>query len=185
MASGEQTWEETEQLLMDLALYGLTMQDVQAFEAVLATVCFAGALSELPSGDASEQAVEKLARDTAKAFQKATAGAVGKKLKGTVDEELLREVSVLVGWRNYVSHRYLRNHWPFTAENRQQLKRLAQRFKYATEQLEAATAPLLRANGRRAGARRADQRARTVIEQAMHGAMPAEPWARGPAPKSS
>jgi hypothetical protein len=177
---GDQKWEETEQLLMDLALYGLTMQDVQAFEAVLATVYVAGSVEELGSGEATEQELEKLARDTAKTFQKATAGAVAKKLKGRIDEELLREISVLIGWRNYVAHRYLRNHWPFSSENRQQLKRLAQRFKLATEQLESAVAPLLRGNGRRSG-----QRPGAIIERAMRGSMPAEPWSGGRTGKTS
>jgi acyl-homoserine lactone acylase PvdQ len=172
---GEQTWEETEQLLMDLALYGLTMQDVQAFEAVLATVYFAGAVRELGAGEPLEPALEKLARDTAKAFQRATAGAIAKKLRGRIDEELLEEVTILVGWRNYVAHRYLRNHWPFSSENRQQLKRLAQRFKRATEQLEAAAGPMLRGSSR-GGARRAGPRPEAIIEQALHGSMPAEPW---------
>ena len=78
VAQVNRSWEETEQLLMDLALYGLTVQEARHFEAVLAKVQYdsaAHAEGALPSEE-----LEQLAKDAVKAVQRASGSSLSRKL---------------------------------------------------------------------------------------------------------
>ncbi len=172
MARAGQPWEETEQLLMDLALYGLTVQEMQAFEAVLARVHYESVVRAHTDGALAPEELEKLAKDAVKTVQRASTGSLSRKLRGELDTDLLVEVGELVAWRNYLAQRYLRNHWPLSSEDRQQLKRLALHFKRACERLSAAIEPPARGGRSRRGARREP----AIVDVALRGSAPPEPW---------
>ena len=176
MTPADQAWEETEQLLMDLALYGLTVQEVQAFEAVLVRVQYERAARAQADGALPPEELEKLAKDAVKTVQRASGSSLSRKLRGHVDADLLREVGELVSWRNYLAHRYLRNHWPLSSEDRRQLKRLALHFKRACERLSETIEPPARASRGKRGARRERSHGEAVVEAALRGSAPPEPW---------
>jgi hypothetical protein len=176
MAPADQPWQETEQLLMDLALYGLTVQEVQAFEAVLARVEYESTAREHGDGQLPAEELEKLAKDAVKTVQRASGSSLSRKLRGQVDADLLRELSELVSWRNYLAHCYLRNHWPLSSEDRQQLKRLALHFKRACQRLPETIEPQAPKRRGRRGAARAPSQGAAVVEAALRGSAPAEPW---------
>ena len=77
---------------MDLALYGLTVQEAQAFEAVLARAQYESAARAHADGALPPEEREQLAKDAVKTVQRASGSSLSRKLRGEVDADLLREV---------------------------------------------------------------------------------------------
>lgn len=88
------------------AKYGQTMHAVQVWELNLATLTFAVMLANSARLRNSDE--DEMVKKIRHLSQRVTANEMRRLLEGTVDEQLLDEIASLVGWRNFLAHRYLR-----------------------------------------------------------------------------
>ena len=88
-----------------MGFYGATMQQVQSFELVLASLVVAVGL--MPPSNPPADADEFL-NEMWKLVHKASAGRMRERLAGKIPEDLMTEIEALVSWRNFLAHRYLR-----------------------------------------------------------------------------
>src|SRR5450755_2001098 len=95
-------------VLAALAQYGATMLQVQTFELSLAALVLAAELRPDRHGKSLEREVSKMFSSTWHLAQNASASEMKNRLKGKISDELTTEISALIGWRNFLAHRYLR-----------------------------------------------------------------------------
>jgi hypothetical protein len=84
-----------------MSQYGAAMLQVQMFEMTLATLV---AVAE----HGPRQDLRRSIKRTWHLFSKASASEMKRRLKGKVEAELFAEIVELIGWRDYLTHRYLR-----------------------------------------------------------------------------
>jgi hypothetical protein len=88
------------------ANYGQTMHAVQVYEINLATLTFVVMLAKSPKLRRSGE--DEMVKKIRHLSQRATANEMRGVLDGAIDEQLLNEIVTLIGWRNFLAHRYLR-----------------------------------------------------------------------------
>jgi hypothetical protein len=114
--------EPQAELAAVMAQYGAAMLEVQAFEAALAALV--GVLDIKPgTGDEparSPRAVERSLRRVIKhnwhLFNTASASEATRNLEGRIETGLLDDISALLGWRDFLAHRYFRTRLGTTLE---------------------------------------------------------------------
>jgi hypothetical protein len=88
------------------AKYGQTMHAVQVYEISLATLTFVVLLAK--SSKLRSSGEDGMVKKIRHLSQRATANEMRGELVGAIDEQLLDEIVTLIGWRNFLAHRYLR-----------------------------------------------------------------------------
>lgn len=95
-----------------LSLYGSTMMGAQAFEQTLAALSIALEIAAHPKPPS--QTAAAFYRRTGKAitrawhrFQRASASELRKLLPEDFDSELMRDIEIMIDWRDLLAHRYL------------------------------------------------------------------------------
>ena len=148
MSASDQSSDQRRVMIV-LGAYGTTMQQVQAFELVLACLVAVVSLAT-PAGPPAD--AEGFLDDMWRLVHAASAGQMRNRLKGRISEGLLDEIEVLVSWRNFLAHRYLRTRLiaPTSApaltasvDDVVELEKLARAFTDGSQHVRAGTATFL------------------------------------------
>lgn len=97
-----------------MSQYGAAMLQVQTFEATLANfvgVIEADAKVRDPAGQqpaSLERALRPVIKRSWHLLQRASASEMRRRVEGKIDEQLLTDISTMIGWRDFLAHRYLR-----------------------------------------------------------------------------
>jgi len=102
MPSGDQV------LPFVLGLYGAAMMQVQAFEAILATLVTVVEAKPAAGPTTLERALGKAMKKNWHLLQVASASEMKRRLEGRIPADLWTDIETMIKWRDFLAHRYLR-----------------------------------------------------------------------------
>ena len=145
MADPSDVNAETLQRMSSLGTYALAMQAAQFLEMKLAILCVWAESDFTPRQVKNvEKAFRRTVRSHEHLFQRASASELRNRLDGVLPEELAEELTELIGWRDRLAHRYLREQYaldpPIFGERMQhEMQAVSQRFQALGDKVDAET----------------------------------------------